>query len=88
MWKNIWPLLVLGAIGYALYAGWIPLPGDSSEDTGPPLAERGAGGPAGVREVQQMPDAISDHGRAVHNPGGGARVGRAAADRARGSREE
>jgi len=83
MWKNIWPLLILGAAAYALYTGWNPFPGGDSEDAEVVERSAGAGGPAGVREIQQMPDAISDHGRAVHNSGGSASGGRAAKDRAR-----
>lgn len=27
MWRNIWPILLLGAFGYAFYTGWNPLAG-------------------------------------------------------------
>src|SRR5262245_4172962 len=58
MWKNVWPLLVLGGLGYALYTGWNPLAGTVH----PKSPGMQAAGPGVVREVQQMPQMMHDMG--------------------------
>ena len=84
MWKNIWPLLLLGAVGYAYYTGWDPLQ-DIVRPTSPsPHSQTTqAGGPALARQAQQMPQMMHDIGGEVAS-GGPAQAARAAAQRVAG----
>jgi len=58
MWKNIWPVLVLGGLAYAYHTGWNPFAGLAAAPTHPPGMQ--AGGAAPVREIQQVPQAIQE----------------------------
>ena len=53
--KNLWPLLLLGAVGYAFYSGMFA---DMMPEA--PHSNGTAGGPAVVRQVEQMPDMMHD----------------------------
>jgi hypothetical protein len=56
--KNLWPILVLAGLAYAYYTGWHPLAG---RIPAPSQAQgRQAGGPAAVRAIQEVPQAIQE----------------------------
>jgi hypothetical protein len=83
MWKNIWPLLVLGALGYAYYTGWNPLAGVVPAPGHSPGTQ--AGGPAVVREIEQMPQALQEIPNLSGSAAGPAKAARQAAQQAAGS---
>jgi hypothetical protein len=83
MWKNIWPLLILGAVAYAYYTGWDPLAGMAHPTQMSPGTQ--AGGPAVVREVQQAPLMMQDMA-ADGSGAGSAQAAGAAARRALGKK--
>jgi hypothetical protein len=58
MWKNIWPLLLVGGLAYVYYTGFNPLRGMMPASTHPPGMQ--AGGAAPVREIQRVPQAIHE----------------------------
>ncbi len=82
MWKNIWPILLLGALGYAYYTGWNPLAGWMPERGRPPGTR--AGGPAVVREAEQMPRALVDMPNVTGSAAGPAQAARQAAQQTAG----
>lgn len=84
MWKNIWPILVLGALGYAYYTGWNPLPGWLPAPAHPPGMQ--AGGPAVVREVEQVPQAIHEMPDTSTSAAGSAQAARQAVQQAVGGK--
>jgi hypothetical protein len=83
MWKNIWPILVLGVLGYAYYTGWNPVAGWLPEPRRSPGTQ--AGGPAVVREVEQMPQqALQEMPNVTGSAAGPAQAARQAAQQAAG----
>ncbi len=82
MWKNIWPILVLGALGYAYYTGWDPLSGRLPAPPHHPGMQ--AGDPAVVREVEQVPQAIHEMPNVSGSAAGPAQAARQAAQQAVG----
>lgn len=82
MWRNIWPILLLGAFGYAFYTGWNPLAGWLPEPRHAPGTQ--AGGPAVVREVEQMPQALQEMPNVTGSAAGPAQAARQAAQQAAG----
>jgi hypothetical protein len=58
MWKNIWPILLVGGLAYAYYTGFNPLRGRMPAPTYPPGMQAGGAGP--VREIEQVPQAIQE----------------------------
>ncbi|MFI5394601.1 MAG: hypothetical protein ACHQ9S_03620 [Candidatus Binatia bacterium] len=82
MWKNIWPILVLGAMGYAYYTGWNPLAGRLPVPAHSPGTQ--LGGPAVVREVEQVPQALQEMPNVTGSAAGPAQAARQAAQQAAG----
>jgi hypothetical protein len=82
MWKKIWPILVLGALGYGYYRGWDPLAGWLPAPAHPPGMQ--AGGPAVVREVQEVPRAIQEMPNMSGSAAGPAQAARQAVQQAVG----
>ena len=80
MWKNIWPILVLGALGYAYYTGWNPLAGWLPAPAHAPGMQ--AGGAPVVREVEQAPQALQEMPDVSGSAAGPAQAARQAAQRA------
>lgn len=85
MWRNIWPILILAGLGYAYYTGWNPLGGWVPAPTHPGNMQ--AGGPAVVREVEQMPQAMHDMPDVSGSSAGPAQAARQAAQRGLGGNQ-
>ena len=82
MRKNIWPILLLAALGYAYYTGWNPLAGGPPAPMHRPGMQ--AGNPGVVREVEQVPQAIQDMPNVSGSAAGPAQAARQAAQQALG----
>ena len=86
MWQKIWPILVLGALGYAYYTGWNPLAGRLPGPVHPPGTQ--AGGPAAVREVEQAPQAVQEMSNMTDSAAGPARAARQAVQQTLGGHQQ